>query len=145
MTAVIRSCVRITLKSPCNPCVHQRISTQADRGIHFMDEKNIPGPRSWPFVGSLYKYTPIVGEYTFHDRDATSSKMYKKYGKIVRQEITPGIVWYHLFDPDDIETVFRNESKAPQRMLLEGVVEYCKQRNRSPGINVSKNPFANCN
>ncbi|ELU00675.1 hypothetical protein CAPTEDRAFT_125634 [Capitella teleta] len=102
-----------------------------------MDEKNIPGPRSWPFVGSLYKYTPIVGEYTFHDRDATSSKMYKKYGKIVRQEITPGIVWYHLFDPDDIETVFRNESKAPQRMLLEGVVEYCKQRNRSPGINVN--------
>ena len=52
----------------------------------------------------------------------------KKYGKIGR-EIYPGfppIVW--TVDPDDVETVFRNEGRFPVTMGLETLKMYRKER-----------------
>lgn len=42
-------------------------------------------------------------------------KKYRKFGKIVKEEIVPGINTVWLFDPNDIEHLFRNEGLYPRR------------------------------
>lgn len=42
-------------------------------------------------------------------------KKYKKFGPIVREEIVPGVNIVWLFDPKDIEVMFRCEGKYPLR------------------------------
>lgn len=67
-------------------------------------------------------------------RDASSQKMYEQYGKIVRQEIFPSQVLIHLYDPTDVEVVFRNEGRLPHRLLLDGFIEYRKTREKPVGL-----------
>nr|AGT57842.1 cytochrome P450 302a1 [Leptinotarsa decemlineata] len=76
---------------------------------------NIPGPISLPVVGTLYHYVPIIGDYKFDELHHNGFKKYYKFGPAVHEKHVPdvNIVW--LFDPVDIETMFRNEGKYPQR------------------------------
>ena len=38
--------------------------------------------------------------------------MYEEYGPVVREEVVPGTIIYHVFEPEDIQTVFRSEGKS---------------------------------
>jgi len=63
------------------------------------------------------KINYLAGEYQFERLHWNGAKKFAKYGPAVREEIAPGttIVW--LFDPDDIESLFRNfEGKHPHRL-----------------------------
>lgn len=75
----------------------------------------IPGPKSLPLIGTLYQYIPIFGKYSFKKLHINGLKKYKKFGSIVREEIIPGVNIVWLFDPVDIENLFRIEGKCPQR------------------------------
>ncbi|KAG5863274.1 hypothetical protein JTB14_027897 [Gonioctena quinquepunctata] len=75
----------------------------------------IPGPRSLPFIGTLHHYFPLIGNYKFDELHRNGFKKYNKYGTVVREEIVPGVNIVWLFDPKDIETMFRHEGKYPQR------------------------------
>ncbi|XP_019873428.1 cytochrome P450 302a1, mitochondrial [Aethina tumida] len=77
--------------------------------------EDIPGPYSLPAVGTLYQYLPAIGNYKFTTLHHNGFKKYKKYGEVVREEIVPGVNVVWLFNPRDIETMFRNEGKYPQR------------------------------
>lgn len=76
---------------------------------------DIPGPKSLPFIGTLYKYLPIIGPYSFDKLHINGLKKLNKYGPIVKEEIVPGVNIVWLFKPEDIETMFRYEGKYPQR------------------------------
>ncbi|XP_030747871.1 cytochrome P450 302a1, mitochondrial-like [Sitophilus oryzae] len=75
----------------------------------------IPGPKSLSGIGTLYKYLPLIGEYKFDELHHNGLKKYKKYGPVVREEIVPNVNIVWLFDPNDIEVMFRCEGKYPQR------------------------------
>ncbi|XP_076269389.1 cytochrome P450 302a1, mitochondrial [Rhynchophorus ferrugineus] len=75
----------------------------------------IPGPKSLPVIGTLYKYLPVIGEYKFNRLQYNGFNNYKKYGPVVREEIVPNVNIVWLFDPNDIEVMFRCEGKYPQR------------------------------
>lgn len=49
---------------------------------------------------------------------------YEKYGKVVREEIVPGVNLLFLFDPDDIETLFKVEGKNPCRLSHLALQKY---------------------
>ncbi|CAH1117643.1 unnamed protein product [Phaedon cochleariae] len=84
-------------------------------GRRLLSFSNIPGPRSLPGIGTLYKYFPVIGVYKFDELHHNGVKKYRDYGPVVREEIMPGINIVWLFDPQDIETMFRYEGKYPQR------------------------------
>ncbi|XP_072396930.1 cytochrome P450 302a1, mitochondrial [Diabrotica undecimpunctata] len=90
-----------------------RRHTVLRRCLH--DFKSIPGPKSLPAIGTLYQYFPVIGNYRFDELPLNGLKKYNKYGPIVREEIVPGVNVVWLFDPKDIETLFRQEGKYPQR------------------------------
>ncbi|KAL1498363.1 hypothetical protein ABEB36_009175 [Hypothenemus hampei] len=76
---------------------------------------DVPGPKSLQVVGTLYKYLPLIGEYAFNELHHNGMKKYTNYGPLVREEIVPGVNLLWIFDPNDIEMMFRCEGKYPQR------------------------------
>lgn len=76
---------------------------------------SIPGPKSLPVVGTLHNYFPVMGKYKFDELHHNGLKKFKEYGSVIREEIVPGVNIVWLFDPNDIEVMFRSEGKYPQR------------------------------
>ncbi|KAL3280979.1 hypothetical protein HHI36_004204 [Cryptolaemus montrouzieri] len=77
--------------------------------------RSIPGPLSLPLIGTLYKYFPVIGNYKFSKLHINGMKKYKQFGPVVKEEIVPGVNIVWLFDPKDIENMFRCEGKYPKR------------------------------
>ncbi|XP_046475935.1 cytochrome P450 302a1, mitochondrial [Neodiprion pinetum] len=73
--------------------------------------KDIPGPRSFPVIGTLYHYLPYFGKYNFEKLHENGAKKLKQYGPLVREEIIPGVNVLWVFRPEDIEEIFRMESR----------------------------------
>ncbi|KAG5306600.1 CP302 protein, partial [Acromyrmex insinuator] len=91
--------------------------------------ENIPGPRSLPVIGTLYKYVPFIGEYNFTKLHANGLLKLKRYGPLVREEIVPGqpIVW--VFRPEDIAEIFKAETGLhPKRRSHLALLKYRKDR-----------------
>lgn len=57
----------------------------------------------------------VLGKYKFNTLHKNGFKKYADFGPVVREEIVPGVNIVWLFDPSDMETLFRNEGKYPQR------------------------------
>lgn len=57
----------------------------------------------------------FVGNYKFDTLHINGFTKYQKFGPIVREEILPGVNIVWLFDPKDIEALFRQEGKYPMR------------------------------
>ncbi|KAJ9574193.1 hypothetical protein L9F63_008449 [Diploptera punctata] len=95
--------------------VRQLASDVATNPINARPFNEIPGPKSLPVIGTLWKYLPLIGEYSFDRLHHNGFKKLKKFGPVVREEIVPGenVIW--IFNPDDIEKVFRNEGRYPER------------------------------
>ncbi|XP_031769333.2 cytochrome P450 302a1, mitochondrial isoform X2 [Galleria mellonella] len=105
-----KKCVNIKLRL-------KKISDQpskdnnGDSGLKKFDE--IPGPKSYPLIGTLYKYLPFIGDYDAEALDKNAWLNWKRYGTLVREE--PGVNVLHVFEPDDIEAVFRQDHRYPAR------------------------------
>ncbi|KAG7210918.1 hypothetical protein KM043_016295 [Ampulex compressa] len=91
--------------------------------------KDIPGPKSLPLIGTLYKYLPLIGEYSFTKLYESGVKKLKCYGPVVREDIVPGepIVW--VFRPEDIAEVFKSEAGLhPMRRSHLALLKYRENR-----------------
>ncbi|XP_029669358.1 cytochrome P450 302a1, mitochondrial-like [Formica exsecta] len=91
--------------------------------------EDIPGPRSLPVIGTLYKYLPCIGEYSFVKLDMNGLLKLKRYGPLVREEIVPGesVVW--VFRPEDIAEIFKAEAGLhPKRRSHLALLKYRTDR-----------------
>uniref|UniRef100_A0A8D8VJU8 Cytochrome P450 302a1, mitochondrial n=1 Tax=Cacopsylla melanoneura TaxID=428564 RepID=A0A8D8VJU8_9HEMI len=90
-------------------------STPNTRNQAVKSFEEIPGPKSLPFVGTLHKYLPLIGEYQFDRLHWNGLAKYRQYGPLVKEEIVPGVHLVWVFRPEDIETVFKSEGRYPER------------------------------
>ncbi|KAL0270736.1 UNVERIFIED_CONTAM: hypothetical protein PYX00_008040 [Menopon gallinae] len=92
---------------------------------HFRD---IPGPVSRPFVGTLLEYLPVIGKYRFDTLHHNGRKKFEEYGPVVREEIVPGtnVVW--IYDPEDIRELLKKEGRYPQRRSHLALQHYRRQK-----------------
>nr|QLI62179.1 cytochrome P450 30 [Streltzoviella insularis] len=74
---------------------------------------DIPGPKSYPVIGTLYKYFPFIGDYNAETLDKNAWLNWRRYGGLVRE--SPGVKLLHVYDPDNIEAVFRQDDRHPAR------------------------------
>ncbi|XP_068210223.1 cytochrome P450 302a1, mitochondrial-like [Palaemon carinicauda] len=77
--------------------------------------EDIPGPKSLPFVGTLYLYLPFIGKYSFGRLHHTGLKKLREFGPIVREELISNVNLLLLFDPQDIEMMYATEGRYPMR------------------------------
>lgn len=87
----------------------------------------IPGPRGPVGLGNIFKYLPLVGQYSWTALHKAGADKYQKYGPIVKETMVPGedIVW--LYDPKDI-SVLLNEKDYPLRRSHLALEKYRKDR-----------------
>ncbi|XP_074102939.1 cytochrome P450 302a1, mitochondrial [Cotesia typhae] len=91
--------------------------------------EDIPGPKSLPIIGTLYKYLPYIGEYNFNKLHKNGFKKLSKYGPLVKEEIVPGVNIVWVFRPEDIAEIFKAEvGKHPERHSHLALLKYRKDR-----------------
>ncbi|XP_054167169.1 cytochrome P450 302a1, mitochondrial-like [Oppia nitens] len=88
----------------------------------------IPGPKPVPLFGNKWRYLPIIGEYRVDEMDVNGEIRLKKFGKVVREVLDKDLTIVHVFDPKDIEAVFRQEGKYPLRRSHRALLKYRKDR-----------------
>lgn len=89
--------------------------------------EDIPGPRGPLGLGNLYKYLPVIGDYSWLELHKAGRDKYEKYGTIVKETMVPGedILW--LYDPKDI-SILLNEKDYPLRRSHLALEKYRKDR-----------------
>ena len=94
--------------------------------------KEIPSPRGYPFIGTALDY---AGK-NMDKMHVIMRNRYDEYGPIYREKLFPGMPeQVVIFDPDDVETVFRADGEWPNRP--EGGEVFRKVRKEAaldPGI-----------
>jgi len=107
-----------------------KVSTAAREGVKAFSE--IPGPKCLPMIGSAYQYR--FGPYKKTQYHLALLNMYKQYGPVVKENLG-GKEIVHVFDPDDIKTVYNIEGRWPVIPPLQETTQmYRKQKEMSPGL-----------
>ncbi|XP_023239338.1 cytochrome P450 302a1, mitochondrial-like isoform X2 [Centruroides sculpturatus] len=88
----------------------------------------IPGPKPLPVIGNIWRYLPVIGEYDPNRQHINYEKMYREYGSIVKEVVIGKRIVVHLFDPNDMETLYRNEGRYPSRLSHRALLKYRKER-----------------
>ncbi|CAH0560855.1 unnamed protein product [Brassicogethes aeneus] len=101
-----------------------RVLSASDK-LDVLPYSEVPGPKPIPLLGNNWRFLPLVGDFQIEHIDKVSFRLYKKFGKIVKMEGLlgrPDMVF--LFDPDDIEKVFRQEDSMPLRPSMPSLNYY---------------------
>merc|ERR1712098_984118 len=69
--------------------------------------------------------------YSWSTLHKTALIKFKEFGSIVREQIIPGVTIVHLFDAEDIKTLFLNEGMYPSRRSHTALL---KLRQRQPDL-----------
>lgn len=89
-----------------------------------MPIEKVPGPKPYPLLGIAPHFMPMGKYYKAGIKDM-NRKMKEEYGDVVVLKGAFGKPdFYFLFDPKDIEIVFRTEGKWPYRQGLELLDEF---------------------
>ncbi|KAJ9596905.1 hypothetical protein L9F63_012070 [Diploptera punctata] len=87
--------------------------------------EDVPGPKPLPLLGNTLRFIPGIGQLSEFADVRVYRILNKQYGNIFKIAGIPGradIVV--LFDPDDIEKVFRNEGPWPFREFGKSIEHY---------------------
>ena len=121
-----------TYRQLSQPAAQDSHDNRADPKAPPKPFKDIPGPRGYPFIGTALDY---AGKNMSKMHVILRSR-YEKYGPIYREKLFPGMPeQVIIFDPNDVETVFRADGEWPNRP--EGGEVFKKVRNEAglaPGI-----------
>ena len=88
----------------------------------------IPGPQGLGLLGNVWRYIPIIGGLPSDRLDKVGRLYYEKYGPIVREHIFGRHQIVHLFDPNDMEQLFRHEGRYPERRSHRALGQYRSER-----------------
>ncbi|XP_060530941.1 probable cytochrome P450 301a1, mitochondrial [Cylas formicarius] len=87
--------------------------------------ESIPGPTPLPVLGNTWRFIPYIGDFQIEHIDKVARRLYEQYGKIVKIEGLlgrPDMIF--LFDPYEIEKVFRREDAMPYRPSMPSLNFY---------------------
>ncbi|XP_069672594.1 probable cytochrome P450 301a1, mitochondrial [Periplaneta americana] len=122
VSAALRSDGRHSVSLGLSRLAVKRSATAATSAAEQEDWNNakpyeeIPGPKPLPLVGNIWRFLPIIGEYSKMEFEEQWKHFHKTFGNIMKLTLFSGkkemVV---LFNPDDVEKVFRNEGPSPSR------------------------------
>ncbi|KAF4532106.1 hypothetical protein B566_EDAN006200 [Ephemera danica] len=86
----------------------------------------IPGPKPWPIIGNVHRFIPGIGKLDMTEFSKAMGYLHKTFGDIVRVTGLPRKDMVLIFNPTDIEKMFRTEGIWPSRPQMESFVHYRK-------------------
>jgi len=87
---------------------------------------DIPGPPCLPLLGSALMYR--LGKFKKNQYHLALKDMYETYGPIAKEKIGNKTI-VHVFDPEDIKTVYSVEGKYPVIPPLQETVQMYRKKN----------------
>lgn len=90
--------------------------------------QSIPGPEPFPLIGNTWRYLPLIGEYDIEKTPENGEANLRKFGPLVRENLFGSFSILHVFDPIDMESIFRNEGKYPNRRSHRALLKYRHDR-----------------
>uniref|UniRef100_A0AAT9UU75 Cytochrome P450 404E1 n=1 Tax=Maconellicoccus hirsutus TaxID=177089 RepID=A0AAT9UU75_MACHI len=94
---------------------------------------SIPRPFQLPLLGNWHLYK--LGIYNPRKYHQVLLDLYKHYGPVVYEKVGLDKPIIHVFEPDDVQTVYRNEDKTPRIFpLSEFTKAYRQQERMSTGL-----------
>ncbi|XP_041367863.1 probable cytochrome P450 12a5, mitochondrial [Gigantopelta aegis] len=109
-------------------CHDGNLSSAVTRPRPFED---MPGPRALPIIGTQWMHYPGGPLYGMTRRDKYA-RLQELYGDVIKENIVPGILTLvHVFNPRDIETIFRHEGKYPIRQAFFMLKRYNEKYNNN--------------
>ncbi|GLV35347.1 Cytochrome P450 301a1 [Carabus blaptoides fortunei] len=100
-------------------------TTNSDHWNNGIPYADVPGPKPVPFFGNSWRFIPYIGDYEIEHVDRVSERLFNQYGSVVK---ISGIMgrpdMLFLFDPDEIEKVFRQEDVMPLRPSMPSLNYY---------------------
>ncbi|GFW01069.1 hypothetical protein TNCV_1763071 [Trichonephila clavipes] len=94
--------------------------------IRSFDE--MPGPKPLPIIGNLWRYFPIIGNYSFERIHKSYAKLHEEYGPIVKEKVFGDRILVHVFDPYDMYKVYQSGGNSPIRMSHRALARYRRAR-----------------
>lgn len=88
----------------------------ADRLSFAKPFSDVPRIPALPLLGSSWIYFPILGRYNIRKLNEAAWDMYRRYGPVVGEQLPGRRVLVHLFNADDIRTLYQEEGRTPYRM-----------------------------
>ncbi|KAJ0179934.1 hypothetical protein K1T71_004525 [Dendrolimus kikuchii] len=98
------------------------IHDKCGNNVRLLSYDDLPGPTCYPVIGTLYKYHPLIGDYDADALDKNAWLNWRRYGSLVKE--VPGVRLVHVFDPVDIEAVFRQDGRYPARRSHLAMLHY---------------------
>ncbi|KAF4530825.1 hypothetical protein B566_EDAN015991 [Ephemera danica] len=86
----------------------------------------IPGPKPWPIIGNVHRFIPGIGKLDMTEFSKAMEYLNKNFGDIVKISGLPRRDMVVIFNPTDIEKIFRTEGMWPSRPQMESFVHYRK-------------------
>lgn len=124
--------------APCCRCTFTTSTAQPVEAVQSTSGKSIleiPGPDgiyNLPYFGFRLHFKPF-SNYDMTLMNEKFEAWKNQYGPIVRVKL--GKAWaVYLFDPDDIEKVFRSDNKYPERPTLPLITIYDKRQKNAPSL-----------
>ncbi|XP_077293107.1 cytochrome P450 CYP12A2-like isoform X1 [Arctopsyche grandis] len=89
----------------------------------------VPGPVPLPIIGNTWRFLPKIGEYGNMATDISKlfDKMHNQFGDIIKMEKVAGLkTGIQLYDPNDIEKIYKVEGVIPERDILPSMSYFRK-------------------
>lgn len=107
---------------------------QTQAAMESVDAKSydqIPGPKGLPLVGTLFDYVRNKGHTRVHE---IQGERVQKYGEIYREKLLD-LETVTISNVDDVQYLFRNEGKYPQREPQFPLwMKYKEERKQAHGV-----------
>ncbi|KAF7285325.1 hypothetical protein GWI33_011118 [Rhynchophorus ferrugineus] len=126
-TKTAKICLPVFYRAVHNSAKYESILTGSCETLNAVVQPygSIPGPKPLPLLGNTWRFIPYIGDFQIDHIDKVSMRLYKKYGKVVKMEGLlgrPDMVF--LFDPVEVENVFRREDSLPLRPSMPSLSYY---------------------
>ncbi|XP_033626862.1 cytochrome P450 27C1-like [Asterias rubens] len=107
---------------------HTPKQQDVDLKVRSFDE--IPGPKGWPFIGTLGTYLVGNGLSRIYEHQIAFTK---QYGPIWKERLG-SLEFVNLADPELVALMYRHDNKYPMRVDMKPWKAYRMHRNESLGV-----------